>query len=196
MTFVEILPLAKDVSLTLAPLFASGIAWFGLSTWKRQSRGVASYEVARGILLMSYILADRIKMFRSPLLSLSAEGVKENGQIVEEMKQYDDREERLATDFLNFKTKIQEGKALWGDLVMPDYNIIDMAIRELRAGVWEHFWIKGGHATPGATVDDSPERVTKNNLLIYETGGRDPFSHKVNEAFTRLDKILARKMRR
>ena len=195
MKFLEILPIAKDVSLMLAPIFASGIAWFGLSTWKRQTRGVASYEVARGALFMSYQLLDRIKMVRSPMMSLDADKVKANGQLPEELAHYQERQERLIADFIGFKTKVQEGRAIWGDPILDHYNKIDAAIRELRAAIWLHFWMKGAYAGPGATVDNSPARVEKNNEIVYYADGSDPFSQKIDAAFQGIEGYLTKKMR-
>lgn len=195
MKLTEYLVIAKDMALTLAPFLASGIAWYGLSTWKRQSRGTAAYEVARGTLFTSYQLADRIRTTRSPMLTLSEKKVKANGQLAEEMASYDDRQEKLVADFLIFKTKIQEGRAIWGREILEHYEKIDALVRELRAAIWLHFWMKGAYAGPGAIVDHSSKRVEENNLVVYYTDGTDSFSEKIDSAFKDLEDFLILRMK-
>lgn len=62
---------AKDVIVAISALTAAGIAFAGLSTWNRQIRGQASYELARQILRKTYLFRNLILEYRSELRMIS-----------------------------------------------------------------------------------------------------------------------------
>jgi hypothetical protein len=65
----------------------------------------------------------------------------------------------------------------------------------MRAEIWLHFWLKGAYAGPGVTVDNNPERVAKNQKVIYWTSDDDEFSQKIDAAIRPVERFFLKKVR-
>ena len=55
--------------------------------------------------------------------------------------------------------------------------------------------MKGAYAGPGATVDNSPERVANNDKIIYFVSEDDEFTVKVNEAVATVEVFFQHRVR-
>src|SRR4051812_47421939 len=67
-TFVDLFAVSKDVVLTAVAMIGAFCAIKGLSTWNRQIKGTAEYELARRLLRCAYRLREAIKSVRNPLM--------------------------------------------------------------------------------------------------------------------------------
>ena len=55
--------------------------------------------------------------------------------------------------------------------------------------------MKGAYAGPGATVDNSPERVRENDKIVYFTSEEDEFSQQIAESTANVEKFFGPKVR-
>jgi hypothetical protein len=63
-----VIEVVKDVIVALSAVGGAVIAGIGLSTWRRQLRGNADYEVARKVLRGAYRVRDAIGWVRNPMI--------------------------------------------------------------------------------------------------------------------------------
>lgn len=59
----------KDVLVALTAVVVAGGAVYGLSTWRRELRGKAKFDVARNVMFYAFKLSADFKYARSPLTS-------------------------------------------------------------------------------------------------------------------------------
>jgi hypothetical protein len=131
---------AKDVIVAISALTGAGVAFAGLSTWNRQIKGQASYELARRLLRNTYILRDTIADIHNDLVyalnSFDLKSLIDKNELTnaysiffrlnEGKKRIDDSEEILAelqTDFL-------EAEIIWKFKIKNDFNNL-RALREV-----------------------------------------------------------------
>ncbi|MGH1407870.1 MAG: hypothetical protein ACRBBJ_15065 [Rhodomicrobiaceae bacterium] len=184
---MELLPIIKDLAIIAGSMSAIYIGFSGLYTWKRQTIGTTKFEVARQIIKTSYEIEHRIDLLRAPLIILDADEVKESGEISTLQKHYDERYNKIVEKWVELETLNFEAQAIWGDVAKFSIEKLDKAIRNLKGDLWLFFWLKGAYAGPGATVDDSPERVEEVNKVIYKTSEKDEFSLEVKAAIKQVE---------
>ena len=190
------LSLAKDIVSIVGPIGALTLGIIGLSTWRRQLRGTAEYEVAKKALRLTYEVQDAIRAVRSPMMYFRQEEVEAGRALQEEQRIYQERLNRLEGRWSELRTVILESKFIWG----PEAESIFKALREriatLHSEIWLHFWLKGAYAGPGATVDRSPERVAANDKAVYSVSDDDDFSRQVKTAVDNVEKFFEKRVRR
>ena len=71
--WLEIMAFTKDLMTAIAAGIASIVAIVGLTTWKRQLKGTAEYDLARRVLEATYSLRDAIRHVRNPIIFSSEE---------------------------------------------------------------------------------------------------------------------------
>lgn len=190
------LSLAKDIVSIIGPIGALTLGIIGLSTWRRQLRGTAEFEVAKKALRLTYEVQDAIRAVRSPMMYLRQEEVEAGRALQEEQRIYQERLNQLEGKWSELRTVILESRFIWG----PEAESIFKALREriatLHAEIWLHFWLKGAYAGPGATVDRSPERVAANDKAVYSVSDDDDFSTQVKAAVDTVEKFFEKRVRR
>lgn len=67
---MELITAIKDIGTTIAALGGLGIAYKGLTTWRRQLRGNSDFDLARRILRATYQMRDRIRSLRNPWMPI------------------------------------------------------------------------------------------------------------------------------
>ena len=68
MTFAELITIIKDIVLVGVSIASVCIAFKGLETWKRQSKGQTEFELARRILITLFKYRDAIDNIRHPVI--------------------------------------------------------------------------------------------------------------------------------
>lgn len=171
--------LVQEVVSVVGTLGALILGVVGLSTWRRQLKGTAEYEVAKKALLLTYQVQDAIRAVRAPMVWLRKEEVEAGRQLEEEQRVYDERMGELYKKWAELRTVALEAKVIWGSAAESSFNLLRDCIGKLRGEIWMHFWLKGAYAGPGATVDRNPERITENAEIIYAVSDEDPYSQDV-----------------
>ncbi len=133
-------------------------------------------------MLLTYQLRDAMQDARSPMLYLRKDEVEAGGSLKEEQSIYAERMLRVRKIWAEVRTVALEAQVIWRQESRKSFDSIETLIRTLRAEIWLHFWLKGAYALPGATIDNSPERVAANDRIIYFTSEDDEFSTSINAA--------------
>jgi hypothetical protein len=179
--------IAKDIVTTVGTVGALVIGALGLRTWQRQLRGTSEYDVAKRAVLLTYHVRDAIQAVRSPMLYFPKKEVEEGRRLDAEQRVYEDRMRILQERSAQLRTLSLEAKAIWREKAEAQFNPINALVRELRAEIWLHFWLKGAYAGPGAIVDDSPNRVAANDKIVYCTSEDDEFSQRIDKAVNQVE---------
>ncbi|MCG7569116.1 hypothetical protein MHM89_04175 [Pseudoalteromonas sp. CNC9-20] len=187
--------LTKDVVSIVGTIGALIIGGLGLFTWSRQLRGTSEYEVAKKAILNTYEVQQALQSVRNPMLYLSKEEVEAGHRLEEEQRIYSERMTYLNEKWAELQTVRLEAKVIWGNEAQDSFNEIQQRIGDLRGAIWLHFWMKGAYAGPGATVDNSPERIRENDKIVYFTSEEDDFSQKIAESTAKVEKFFGSKVR-
>jgi hypothetical protein len=85
-TMTQWVSLTQDLVTIAEAFFAAYVAWQALSTWHRQLRGGADFDVARRALTGAYRIREWIKGARAPFIPEEMiSGMKEAGLTVEDI---------------------------------------------------------------------------------------------------------------
>lgn len=187
--------LTKDVVSIVGTIGALTIGGLGLFTWRRQLRGTSEYEIAKKAILKTYEVQQALQSVRNPMLYLSKEEVEAGRRLEEEQRIYSERMTYLNEKWAELQTIRLETKVIWGKEAQDSFNEIQQRIGDLRGAIWLHFWMKGAYAGPGATVDNSPERVRENDKIVYFTSEEDEFSQQIAESTANVEKFFGPKVR-
>lgn len=187
--------ITKDVVSIVGTIGALTVGGLGLFTWRRQLRGTSEYEVAKKAILKTYEVQQALQSVRNPMLYLSKEEVEAGRRLEEEQRIYSERMTYLNEKWAELQTIRLEAKVIWGKEAQDSFNEIQQRIGDLRGAIWLHFWMKGAYAGPGATVDNSPERVRENDKIVYFTSEEDEFSQQVAESTANVEKFFGPKVR-
>ena len=187
--------LTKDVVSIVGTIGALTIGGLGLFTWRRQLRGTSEYEVAKKAILKTYEVQQAIQSVRNPMLYLSKEEVEAGRRLEEEQRIYSERMTYLNEKWAELQTIRLEAKVIWGAEAQDSFNEVQQRIGDVRGAIWLHFWMKGAYAGPGATVDNSPERVRENDKIVYFTSEEDEFSQQIADSTANVEKFFGPKVR-
>jgi hypothetical protein len=188
--------LVKDIISILGTIGALPLATIGLTTWRRQLRGTAEYEVAKKVLRLTYEVQDAIRAVRSPMLYLRQEEVEAGCSLQEEQRIYQERLNRLEAKWSELRPVILESRVIWGLEAEASFKALRERSATLHSEIWLHFWLKGAYAGPGATVDRNPERIAANDKAVYFISDEDDFSKEVKAAVDRIEGFFEKRVRR
>ncbi|MGB2060140.1 MAG: hypothetical protein ACPHVS_13070 [Alcanivorax sp.] len=188
-------PLTKDVVSIIGTVGALTIGGLGLFTWRRQLRGTSEYQIAKKAILKTYEVQQAIQSVRNPMLYLSKEEVEAGRRLEEEQRIYSERMTYLNEKWAELQTIRLEAKVIWGAEAQDSFNEVQQRIGDVRGAIWLHFWMKGAYAGPGATVDNSPERVRENDKIVYFTSEEDEFSQQIADSTANVEKFFGPKVR-
>jgi len=143
-TTIEFITAGKDIVLALAAIATAIVAIRGLSTWNRELRGKASFDVARSLAKSAYKVRDQLQGSRSPLLSaheFPAEyhdaGLKRTAE--QEAKGYahvySNRWEPVWEAMQEFDASTLEAEALWGHTVREATDQLRRVVREVSVAI-------------------------------------------------------------
>jgi hypothetical protein len=158
------------------------IGAIGLSTWRRQLKGTAEYEVARKAVLLTRQVCAAIQNVRNPMLRLRKEVVEAGRSLEEEQRIYAERMAKMPERWAELQTVAIETGAIWGQEAEKRFDPIGHLIGKLQAEIWLHFWLRGAYALPGVTIDNTPERVAANYRIVLRVSEDDEFSQSIKNA--------------
>ena len=185
----------KDIFSIIGTIGAITIAIIGLQTWKRQLKGTNEYELAKKAILLTFEVERSIQSVRGPMLYLQKDEVESGRSLEEEERIYDKRMNNLYNKWAELQTIRLETKVIWSNEAENSFNDIQNVIGKLRGAIWLHFWMKGAYASPGTTVDRSPERVSENNKIVYFISEEDDFSIATKNAVIKVEEFFKDKVR-
>jgi hypothetical protein len=144
LTTPELITAFKDIVLALAAIITATVAIKGLTTWNRQLRGTAGFEVARALAKSAYKVRDTLQDCRSPLLSshefppeYHEGGPKRSSE--QEAKGYaflyTNRWSPVWQAMQEFDANVLEAEALWGRSIRTATDPLRKVVREVNVAI-------------------------------------------------------------
>jgi hypothetical protein len=132
MTPIEIFNVAKEALLAIAAMVTAGAAVSGLRTWKRELKGKAEFEAARGLARATYKLRDELGYARAPFIR----GNEFPAEDFESAKAYEhlftNRWRPVIEAINSFEAAALEAESLWGASIRPNTDKMMTCVRTLR----------------------------------------------------------------
>lgn len=141
---IETITATKDVILAIAGITTAFVAIRGLSTWNRQLRGAADFDVARSLAKCTYKLRDKIQACRSPMIwahefppEYQKAGLTRTPQQQAEGYAfvYANRWEPVFLALQEFDATTIEAEALWGSAVRTATDQLRSVARQVNAAI-------------------------------------------------------------
>lgn len=143
MTIPECIAVLKDIVVAIAAGIAAVVAIKGLSTWNRELKGKATFDVARALAKATFKLRDEIKNCRSPFLAASEfpEGYASRGTT-----SYREEADALSHVYRgrwggvwdalqDFDAITLEAEAIFGSEIREKTDVLRGCVQELRAAI-------------------------------------------------------------
>jgi hypothetical protein len=145
MTIPKLITLTKDILIGLAAIITAIVAAIGLKNWRRELKGKAEFEIARGLMRTTYKLRDELQNCRSPFISfneypegykgpLSGSSPEEDAKALEYV--YKNRWKPVRDVLHEFETFALEAEALWGKEVRSQTNEFLQCVRKLSNAIF------------------------------------------------------------
>jgi hypothetical protein len=146
--FREWLGAGKDIVLAIAAIWGIWITSQGLSTWKRQLRGTAEYELARRLMKLTYQWRDALDAVRDPAVwsfempeppaDSPAQRSEAHRRFYGTEQAYIARWQKVSAIHADFHTARLEARVLWGDPIADAFNAILKQERTLMNALRQH----------------------------------------------------------
>ena len=142
----------------------------------------------------AYKVQSAIQAVRAPSLYISQKDIDEGRKVEAEQDIYQERMAALGKEWVELQAVRIEAKAMFGVKGYDSFKILDEKIGKLRGALWLHFWMLGAYAGPFATVDKSPDRIERNNRIVYYVSEEDEFSQEIALAVSEIEKYFSDKI--
>lgn len=183
MTYLEIITLIKDLTLTGAAVTGATVAIKGLGTWRRQLKGQSEYELSRRILVTTFKYRDAINGVRHPAMwvyempepnedeakNMSEAGVKYYGM----SKAYQNRWEKVHAQRTILYADLLEAEAIWENTINDLFKVIFKLEHELHTCVRHHLELISPK-TSDATKDAILRMEQKKRDVLYDDLSEEP----------------------
>lgn len=139
----ELISCIKDIIISLAALSAAIVAIYGITSWRRELKGKANFETARGLIRATYKLRDEIASCRSPLINAyefpeSYDGLKNSTSEKEAQAYahvYKNRWEPVWEAIQEFDSNTLEAEALWGNEIKEKTDELRQCVKEINIAI-------------------------------------------------------------
>ena len=171
-----------DIITAAAAVGGLIVAAIGLSTWKKQIRGVSEYELAKRLMLEVYQLRDALRSTRNPFLSI-AEGDKDDTEDTWQITAYKKRWAVVSEVLTRFNVTSLEAEVVWDDAIKKQSKEMDSVIRELYNAVEMYIRQKNDEAL-------AEDFYRMYDDIIYDKGDNDKYNTTLNKAVKGYETIL------
>ena len=185
----------SDIAVAVAALATGGSAVYGVNRWRREIKGRAAFETARGLLRATYILRDQITSCRHPFISVSEfpnSFNKNNNPIPTETADayrhvYKNRWKPIAETISEFDVHDLEAQVLWGNDVKERTDKLRECVQEIKDAIGL-FIENVGSDGEYFQNDRNWEKSVKNT--IYDAGKNNEVSNKIKNAITGIEEKI------
>jgi len=133
----SILPIIRDILVSIAAVLTPLVAWRGLSTWRRQLKGNADWEVSRRLLRETYKVRDAIHWLRVPARFKGEESPDEHLDIM--LRSADPalqkRWIKLSKAFSDLRVEQIEAEVLWGSNTQDAFDPLRKIVMQIGSSV-------------------------------------------------------------
>jgi hypothetical protein len=198
-TFTQRVTLAKDLVTIAAAFFAAYVAWQGLSTWHRQLRGGADFDIARRVLSAAYRIREGIMGARAPFIPVDEmiSGMKEAGLTDEQIAAardtnkmslfaYQSRLNRISKVMTELDVAAIEAEVIWGNEIRDASSELRRCVNELFITVKlyaEQSQRSGFHPDPA----EAAKLMQGYMKIVFPGHPKDEFGDKVQAAISKIE---------
>ena len=201
MTLVEGVGIAKDVVVSLAAAATAFAAWRGISKWRTELEGKASFDVARTLARATYRLRDNVRSCRAPLFmgfefpyGYSPQSSSPEQRAEAWTHAFNGRWVSVQEALNEFSTAALEAEAVWGPQVRDATERLRLCIREVRAAQGA---IVDNHAGGGADFESDKVFALKMRQALGTTdNATDAVSESIREAVLAIEEAIKPHLRR
>lgn len=207
----ETLVAVKEVVVAVAAAAAAVAAWWGVSTWRRQLKGKAEYDVALKVLRATYRVRDAIQAMRSPFMSggemqsaMASEGFRQPPPLATASTQafhvsgleagYSVRWGVVSEALADLSVARLEAEAIWGEDAARCLDAVRQCARDLNAAT--RMYLKRQRNPRGAASEETFERELEET--VFSTGaesGDDAFTMRLREAVASMEAFIRPKLK-
>jgi len=207
MPIEQIASAAKDIVLGVAAAVGAVVAVRGLSTWNRQLKGGAEYELARRLLKITYRLRDAIKSVRHPVMWAAEMPAPPEGEIEKMSREersyygssraYQARWQKVAEVRTDLQTELLEAEVLWGSDLGKRFEALNNLEHELLVAVRSYLTLCDPEASE-ARKNAVQERQAAARDIMYDelTEEGDEFTQDTVRAIAPIEEYLKPHLRR
>ncbi len=201
---LEFITAGKDIVLSLAGVATAIVAIKGLSTWNRELRGKASFDVARSLAKSAYKVRDKLQQSRSPLLSaheFPAEYHEGGLKKTPEQKAngyahvYSNRWLPVGEAMQEFDASTLEAEALWGSPVRNATSQLCKAVREVNVAI-DAFISNAGAGGEDFSTDREFGKKMRSTVSALPSDATNELNIKLAAAVQAIDNLLRPHLRR
>lgn len=195
---IEIITAAKDMVLAIAASVTAFVAVKGLSTWNRQLRGTAGFDVARSLAKYSYKVRDKLQVCRSPLLSAHEfpdDYYEDELKKTPEKKAkgyafvYSNRWIPVLEALQEFDASTLEAEALWGGPIRQATDQLRKVVREVSVAI-DAFIANAANDGDDFSSDREFGKEMRANVSSLPTDSENPINIKLTAAIQSIDDQL------
>ncbi len=194
--------LLKDIILSIAAITTSIVAIVGLTSWKREMKGSADFDVARAFIRSAYKLRDELRMARSPFYSNAEypEGYSDN--LMEQSPQdaakawayaFQNRWKPVSEAVLEFEAQAIEAEVLWGGDIKTHANELKQCAYNLRAAMEAFVSNKASGGENFKSDQVFAKKVKSDVMLIKET--ENELSKAITTSIQKLETYIRPKLK-
>ena len=189
----ELITCIKDIVVALAALVTGIVAIYGITSWRRELKGKANFEVARILIKAVYKLRDELGYCRSSFISayefpkeyegtLGKHSAEEEGQAWAHV--YSKRWEPVGNSIQDFEAALLEAEALWGNDIKEKASKLLGACRELRVAIEA---VIDDKYSGGENFKDKEFGIKMRARVSATKSDNDDLSKKITEAISDLE---------
>jgi len=203
MTILEIIAIIRDIFISLAAIITAFVATIGFKNWKRELKGKAEFEIARGLIRATYKLRDELQGCRSSFFSANefSEGYQgaSSESSPEEKAQareyvYRNPWKPVRDALQEFEAHALEAEALWGNEIRSKTNEFLQCVRELSNAI---FAVIQDKASGGEDFKSDKNFAKKMRAKVYASGDENgELSQKITNAVNGIEKEVRPHLRR
>ena len=185
------LPIAKDIIVSMAAIFAAFVAFRGINTWQKELKGKSEYQLAKDVLRTVYDVREGFIHVRKPAIfsyEYPEDMVDTSGHLKKEFKHsgtahvYQERFKKLDSAFIKLEELNLDALVEWGsehqDKIVP--------LRKCRAELFVQIqdMIRRYENPEEENWKTKEERIEERYIIYYtgENSKKDKFTPEINKA--------------
>lgn len=191
-------PVFKEALLVVCAVTGTGVGVVGLSTWRRQLRGTADFEVARSALRALLRVRPAFSFVRSRGIFAAElqdrEGERRAGsadRYCDEEQVFGARWQHLSAALADLEAAVVEAEVLWGQDIQRLIDPIRSCVRDLSSALDEFLTL----ARDGDLFDRS-EAVKIRKRFLQPLNGDDALSALLADAVRNVEKEMRNHLKR
>ncbi len=188
----------SDAITALAALAASGMAAFGLTSWRRELTGRAHFDTARGLIRATYKLRNAMADCRSPFISAHEFPADYHGFLGKHSAEqeaaawgqvYRGRWTPVQDALQEFDTQTLEAESLWGEAMRPRAIAMRKCVQTIFVAI-ESFVVNKASGGENFRANREFGESVRRDLSASTSDADNPLSLRIDSAIQELESLV------